>query len=238
MPRSRGGRWSWSATFAPLASTSSPKSTDASPASIRSSVVLPEPLRPDSVIRSRRSSLNEIPRSSGSPAMSLPRSDAITTAMAMMVGPGSTGPAAGVSDSSRCACAPRLASRPAVRDAARAHRAGRRPRRVLPARHGRRRAGGDAAARLDGQRRPQLVRPRTATSQEAGYRVLAIDHRGHGRGLRPIEPFRLERLRGRRRRRPAGHSASRRRPSSVTRWAARSPSSSPTSSPTSSAASS
>jgi len=27
--------------------------------------------------------------------------------------------------------------------------------------------------------------------QEAGYRVLAIDHRGHGRGLRPIAPFRL-----------------------------------------------
>ena len=27
--------------------------------------------------------------------------------------------------------------------------------------------------------------------QEAGYRVLAIDHRGHGRGLRPIGPFRL-----------------------------------------------
>ena len=27
--------------------------------------------------------------------------------------------------------------------------------------------------------------------QEAGYRVLAIDHRGHGRGLRPIERFRL-----------------------------------------------
>ncbi len=26
---------------------------------------------------------------------------------------------------------------------------------------------------------------------EAGYRVLAIDHRGHGRGLRPHEPFRL-----------------------------------------------
>jgi pimeloyl-ACP methyl ester carboxylesterase len=26
----------------------------------------------------------------------------------------------------------------------------------------------------------------------AGYRVLAIDHRGHGRGLRPIDPFRLE----------------------------------------------
>ncbi len=26
---------------------------------------------------------------------------------------------------------------------------------------------------------------------DAGYRVLAIDHRGHGRGLRPIVPFRL-----------------------------------------------
>jgi pimeloyl-ACP methyl ester carboxylesterase len=26
---------------------------------------------------------------------------------------------------------------------------------------------------------------------EAGYRVLAIDHRGHGRGLRALEPFRL-----------------------------------------------
>ena len=27
---------------------------------------------------------------------------------------------------------------------------------------------------------------------EAGYRVLALDHRGHGRGLRAITPFRLE----------------------------------------------
>jgi 3-oxoadipate enol-lactonase len=27
--------------------------------------------------------------------------------------------------------------------------------------------------------------------RHAGYRVLAIDHRGHGRGLRPIERFRL-----------------------------------------------
>lgn len=26
---------------------------------------------------------------------------------------------------------------------------------------------------------------------QAGYRVLAIDHRGHGRGLRPMTPFRL-----------------------------------------------
>ena len=27
---------------------------------------------------------------------------------------------------------------------------------------------------------------------DAGYRVIAIDHRGHGRGLRPLAPFRLE----------------------------------------------
>jgi 3-oxoadipate enol-lactonase len=27
---------------------------------------------------------------------------------------------------------------------------------------------------------------------DAGYRVLAIDHRGHGRGLRPLTPFRLQ----------------------------------------------
>jgi 3-oxoadipate enol-lactonase len=28
--------------------------------------------------------------------------------------------------------------------------------------------------------------------EDARYRVLAIDHRGHGRGLRPLAPFRLE----------------------------------------------
>ena len=50
--------------------------------SMRSSVVLPEPLRPDRVSRSRRSSLNETPRSRGSPAMSLARSEARTTAIA------------------------------------------------------------------------------------------------------------------------------------------------------------
>src|SRR3954451_310286 len=70
----------------PLARTSSPPSTDVSPASIRSSVVLPLPLRPDSVSRSRRSSLNDTPRKTGVPAMSLPRSDAIATAIALMVG--------------------------------------------------------------------------------------------------------------------------------------------------------
>lgn len=31
-----------------------------------------------------------------------------------------------------------------------------------------------------------------AALAEAGYRVLAIDHRGHGRGLRPLVPFRLD----------------------------------------------
>src|SRR4051794_8564225 len=82
MSRSRGGRWSCSATRTSLANTSSPPSTPLSPASIRSSVVLPEPLRPDSVSRSRRSSLNETPRSRGSPAMSLARSEAMTTAIA------------------------------------------------------------------------------------------------------------------------------------------------------------
>jgi 3-oxoadipate enol-lactonase len=30
-----------------------------------------------------------------------------------------------------------------------------------------------------------------APLREAGYRVLALDHRGHGRGLRPLVPFRL-----------------------------------------------
>src|SRR5436305_11818148 len=50
---------------------------------MRRSVVLPLPLRPDRVSRSRRSSLNDTPRKSGSPAMSLPRSDAIATAIAV-----------------------------------------------------------------------------------------------------------------------------------------------------------
>ena len=52
-----------------------------SPASILSSVVLPAPLRPASVMRSLRSSLNETSRNSGEPAMSLSSADAITTAM-------------------------------------------------------------------------------------------------------------------------------------------------------------
>src|ERR1700722_12472174 len=67
----------------PLAMLSSPRSIGVSPASIRSSVVLPAPLRPAIVIRSRRSSLNETPRSSGCPAMSLCMSDAINNAIAL-----------------------------------------------------------------------------------------------------------------------------------------------------------
>ena len=68
------------------------------------------------------------------------------------------------------------------------------PRRVLPARQRRGRPGPprrDAAARLDGHRRPQLARRLRRRWSTAGYRVLAIDHRGHGRGLRPLAPFRL-----------------------------------------------
>ena len=80
-PRSRGGRWSCSAILTPLATLSSPPSIELSPASILSRVVLPAPLRPASVSRSRRSSLKETPRSSGCPAMSLRRSDAVKRAI-------------------------------------------------------------------------------------------------------------------------------------------------------------
>ena len=56
-----GGRWSCSATRVPLSNTSCPPSTPVSPASMRSSVVLPAPFGPDSASRSRRSTLNETP---------------------------------------------------------------------------------------------------------------------------------------------------------------------------------
>src|SRR5580693_4584663 len=68
-----------------LAMLSSPRSIEVSPASIRSRVVLPAPLRPATVMRSRRSSLNETPRRSGAPAMSLPRLEAMATAMSLIV---------------------------------------------------------------------------------------------------------------------------------------------------------
>ena len=79
-PWSRGGRWSCSATRAPFSSTSSPSSQGVSPASMRSSVVLPEPLRPERVRRSRRSSLNDTSCSSGTPATCFPSPDAIAMA--------------------------------------------------------------------------------------------------------------------------------------------------------------
>src|SRR3954452_5959085 len=48
---------------------------------MRSSVVLPDPLRPDSARRSPRSTLKETPCSSGTPATCFSRPDAITTAI-------------------------------------------------------------------------------------------------------------------------------------------------------------
>ena len=70
---------------APFSKTSSPSSTELTPASIRRRVVLPAPLRPASVMRSPRSSLNETPRNRGAPATSLPSADAITTATGRIV---------------------------------------------------------------------------------------------------------------------------------------------------------
>ena len=72
-PSSSGGRWSCSATRVPLSKTSCPPSTPVSPASIRSSVVLPAPFGPESASRSRRSTLNETPSKSSPPASSLRR---------------------------------------------------------------------------------------------------------------------------------------------------------------------
>src|SRR5438105_3967134 len=80
--RSSGGRWSWSATRVPFEKASSPPWSLVSPASIRSSVVLPAPFGPDSASRSWRSTLNETPSNRTSPAISLRRFDAMTTATA------------------------------------------------------------------------------------------------------------------------------------------------------------
>ena len=76
-----GGRWSWSATRAPFSQASSPPSSETSPASARSRVVLPAPFGPASASRSRRSTLNETPSKSGVPENSLRRPDAITIAI-------------------------------------------------------------------------------------------------------------------------------------------------------------
>ena len=152
--------------------------------SIRSSVVLPAPLRPDRVMRSRRCRLNETPRSSGSPAMSLPRSDAITTAMGLMVGPGSM---------------PETTSTPAYPPVP--------PHAMPPARTINIAGRGEFFLRDSGESHSDqptvmLLHGWTVSADlnwhgaynaliDAGYRVLAIDHRGHGRGLRAMVPFRL-----------------------------------------------
>ena len=72
--------------------------------------------------------------------------------------------------------------------------------------------------------RPQLVPARTRRSAER-FRVLALDHRGHGRGIRSRRAVPARGLR-RRRRRPGRRARHRpRRRWSATRWADRSPSS-------------
>ena len=117
------------------------------------------------VIRSRRSSLNEMPRSNGSPEMSLLRSEAMITAIGWDSRGGSRGhvPRSGLRG--RAGYDPAMAPfepvpEPPVELPAGADRPRTRARRVLPARFRRSRrrcgAGGDAAARLDRDRRPQL----------------------------------------------------------------------------------
>src|SRR5438128_6361079 len=80
MSRSSGGRWSCRATRVPLENASSPPCNSVSPASIRSSVVFPTPFGPESASRWRRSTLNDTPSNRTSPAISLRRFDAMTTA--------------------------------------------------------------------------------------------------------------------------------------------------------------
>src|SRR4051812_27581903 len=85
--RSRGGRWSCSATRVPFSNASSPPCFSVSPASIRKSVVFPAPFGPESATRSRRSTLKETPSKRTEPAISLRRFEAITTAISVRVGP-------------------------------------------------------------------------------------------------------------------------------------------------------
>src|SRR5256885_456225 len=83
-------RWfvgsSCSSIRVPLAKASSPPCTSVSPASIRSSVVLPAPFGPESESRSRRSTENETPWNRSVPAISLCKLEAVTTAMRLSVG--------------------------------------------------------------------------------------------------------------------------------------------------------
>ena len=154
-----------------LASTSSPPSIEVSPASIRSSVVLPAPLRPAIVTRSRRSSFNETPRRSGSPAMSLDRSDAIRTATDLH---------------GRFAAVPH-ASRRSRRDLRR--RVARRPGpaktdhvTVSPDRPGLGEDGAAAHARLPGRRGDFTLIGRDIVKRVPGLQVWALDRRSQRAG--------------------------------------------------------
>jgi 3-oxoadipate enol-lactonase len=121
--------------------------------------------------------LNEIPRSNGSPAMSFPRSEAITTA---------------IRSKGRIEAVRQPAHPPAP------------PIEMPPARTVRIPDRGEFFLRDSGGEGPvvMLLHGWMASADlnwwgaygdliDAGYRVLAIDHRGHGRGLRPLVPFRL-----------------------------------------------
>ena len=175
----------------PLASTSSPPSIEASPETIRSSVVLPAPLRPERLIRSRRSSLNEIPRSNGSPEMSLLRSEAMMTAMCA---DGMRLPRVSISLWRPASIRPcrRTISRRRERSWCRIAASsfcGTRTRPARPTRPGTRRS---YSCSTDGSA-PQISTSVACMTMciAAGYRVVAIDHRGHGRGPRPLVRFRL-----------------------------------------------
>ena len=200
-----------------LASTSSPPSIDVSPASIRSSVVLPAPLRPDRVMRSRRSRLNETPRISGSPAMSLARSDAMTTATSSRIGGVTPFPATQLQELDvherglpRCPTTCRSACR-GCGSSTRPQRADRgpgvarraaRPRRALPARQ-RADVGAGGARRLERRRcspcrRPPrgraagARRPRRAARAQAGRQRAdrAAGRARPPRALRELRPAR------------------------------------------------
>ena len=98
-----------------------------------------------------------------------------------------------------------------------------------------RRADRPAAPRLDA-RPPTSTGSRPTPPLAEHYRVVAIDHRGHGRGIRTAPPLPPGRLR-RRRRGLADVLGIDRSSRSATRWAGRSPSSSGTATPTGSTAS-
>ena len=194
----------------PLASTSSPTSIEASPASIRSSVVLPAPLRPDSVIRSRRSSLKEIAaqqRLAGH-VLAQVRCDHHGHSRAM-VGAPATPPRSPSTMTRSCSYLRGPRSRRSRCRPARTLRVPG-PRRAVPPRHRRRRSRGDAPARLDGQRRPELVRGLRRPDRRRLPRARDRPPRPRPRPA-PAGPVPPRRLRRRRRGGPAAARARARR---------------------------